>query len=184
MQPWPLLLAACRLLAVRAHFTRSSTPLALICVAPNILLAGINWIPLLHPVWWADGLHGPKSEDLVFQIFSSGMIGVGKYWAVRGHWQCQARWTKWWCCIMVCGWADTWLGWQMEKNWSTIHCGTLGRWRPGVIMMRCAQLQRWMLPAASLKNWTAQWASSKDPANNVKVKEWPGINQVNYSTSC
>lgn len=108
-----------------------------------------------------------------------GMIGVGKYWAVRGHWQRQARWTKWWCCVMVRGWADTWLGWQMGKNWSTVHCGTVGRWGPGVMMMRCVQL-----PAASLKNWTAQRASSKDPTNNVKVKEWPGINQVNYSASC
>ena len=68
-------LAACRLLAINAHFTYSSTPLALICVALNILHAGSNSTLLFHPVWSTDGLHGPKREDLVFQVFSSGSRG-------------------------------------------------------------------------------------------------------------
>lgn len=71
----PPLLAACRLLAINAHFTYSSTPLALICVALDILHAGSNSTLLFYPVWSTDGLHGPKREDLVFQVFSSGSRG-------------------------------------------------------------------------------------------------------------
>lgn len=70
-QPWPSL-AVCRLLAISAHFTYSSTPLALICVALDIPHAGSTSTLLLYPVRSTDGLHGPRREDLVFQVFSSG----------------------------------------------------------------------------------------------------------------
>lgn len=73
-QPWPSL-AACRLLAITAHFTYSSTPLTLICVALDILHAGSTSTLLFYPVRRTDGLHRPKREDLVFQVFSSGRRG-------------------------------------------------------------------------------------------------------------
>lgn len=74
MQPWPPL-AVCRLLAINAHFTHSSTPLALNCVTLDILHAGSNSTLLFHFVWSTDGLHGPRRKDWVFQVFSSGSRG-------------------------------------------------------------------------------------------------------------
>lgn len=85
-------LAVCRLLAINAHFTHSSTPLALICVALDIVHAGNYSMLLFHPVWSTDGLHGPKRKDMVFQVFSTG--SRGGYWAARVHWQRLGRRTK------------------------------------------------------------------------------------------
>lgn len=82
-------LATCHLLAINAHFTHSSTPLALICVALDIVHAGRYSTLLFHPVWSTDGLHGPRREDFVFQVFSTG--SRGGYWAAQGHWQYLAR---------------------------------------------------------------------------------------------
>lgn len=48
----PPLLAACRLLAINAHFTYSSTPLALICVALDILQQlNTAFLPSLEHRW-------------------------------------------------------------------------------------------------------------------------------------
>ncbi len=68
-------LAASCLLAIKAHFTYSSTPLVFICVALDILYAGSDSALLFYQVRSTDGLHGPGREDLVFQVFSIGSWG-------------------------------------------------------------------------------------------------------------